>query len=144
MQMTVARLFPEALEQPLGVVLTAEPVREHQSDEQRAGWHWLLGQWLELDPGVAKSAEALKTFLLTAKFGAVKVTDDAGNEAYLPLRRTTQEWSWDIPGYKRKLLPKALYVELIDFTYNLAAEDGVILPPLEPDVFKRKKACINE
>lgn len=143
--MTVARIFPEAQDYPLGVVISAEPVRDRQTDDQRAGWHWLLEQWLDIDPSIAKSAEALKTAVLVAKFGAVKVTDKAGNEAYLPLRRTTQEWSWDIPGYKKKLLSRALYTELIDYTYQMAAEDGVVLPDLEPDVKLRKgKSCINE
>lgn len=138
LQMTVARIFPEAAELPLGIVLSAEPVKEHQTDEQRAGFHWLLSEWIAVDPGVARNLEDLKTRVLIAKFGAAKVTDAHGNEAFIPVRRTTQVWDWDAPGYKRKLLSKALYVELIDLTYKLASEDGVILPEMEPDIWKRK------
>lgn len=137
LQMTVAKIFPEAVDLPLGIVLSAEPVREHQTDEQRAGFHWLLSEWIAIDPDVARGAEDLKTRVLIAKFGAAKVTDSHGNEAFIPVRRTTQIWDWDAPGYKRKLLSRALYVELIDLTYKLAAEDGVILPEMEPDVLKR-------
>lgn len=139
LDMTVSRLFPEAANLPLGIILSAEPVKEHQTDQQRAGFHWLLSQWLELAPDVARNLEDLKTKILMAKFGVAKVTDEHGNEALIPVRRTTQEWSWEKPGYKRKLLSKALYVELIDFTYNMAAEDGIILPELEPEVWKREK-----
>ena len=138
LQMTVARLFPEAVDLPLGIVLSCEPAKEHQTDQQRAGWHWLLSEWLEIDPGVARNLEELKTFVLIAKFGAAKVTDEHGNEAFIPLRRTTQLWDWDRAGYKRKLLSKALYVELIDFTYQMAAQDDVVLPELEPEVWKRE------
>lgn len=137
LDMTVAKVFPEATKLPLGIVLSAEPVLEHQTDEQRAGFHWLLSQWLDLDPGAARSEEDLKSRVLIAKFGGAKVTDQHGNEALIPVRRTTQLWDWDKPGYKRKLLSKALYIELIDFVYQTAAEDGVILPELEPDVRKR-------
>lgn len=138
LQMSVARLYPEALDLPLGIVLSAEPAREHQTDEQRAGFHWLLSQWLSLDPSVARNPDDLKTKILIAKFGAAKVTDRHGNEALIPLRRTTQIWDWDIPGYKRKLLSRALYIELIDFVYGMAADEGVVLPDLEPDVMKRR------
>lgn len=138
LDMAVSRIFPEAKELPLGIVLSAEPVKEHQTDEQRAGFHWLLSQWLELDPHVARNLERLKTKVLMAKFGAAKVTDQAGNETFIPLRRTTQQWDWELPGYRRKLLSKALYVELIDETYRLAAEDGIVLPEMEPDVTKRQ------
>jgi len=140
LDMTVAKLFPEAVALPLGIVLSAEPAKEHQTDEQRSGWHWLLGEWLKLDPGVAPTAEKLKTKLLIGRFGAATVTDQYGNVTFIPLRRTTQIWDWDMGGYRRKLLSRALYVELIDFTYRMASEDGVILPELEPDVRKRKGA----
>ena len=137
LEMTVSRLFPEAVKYPIGVVLSCEPAKEHHTDEQRAGFHWLLSEWLKIDPGVARNLEDLKTKVLIAKFGAAKVTDQHGNEALIPLRRTTQLWDWDLPGYKKKLLSKALYVELIDFAYNVAADDGIILPELEPDIAKR-------
>lgn len=133
LDMTVARIFPEAKELPLGIVLSAEPVREHQTDQQRESFHLLLSWWLDLDPGVAKNLEQLKTKVLMAKFGAARVEDTHGNVTFIPLRRTTQIWDWDRPGYKRKLLSKALYIELIDFTYQMASEDGVVLPELDPE-----------
>lgn len=139
LEMTVARIFPEAKDLPLGIVLSADPVREHQTDKQRAGWHWLLSEWIAIDPTVARGLEDLKTKVLIAHFGAAKVTDGHGNEAFIPVRRTTQSWSWNRPGYKRDLLSKSAYIDLIDATYRIAAEDGVVLPDLEPDVRKRGK-----
>lgn len=138
LEMSVARIFPETTKLPLGVVLSYDPVVEHQTDEQRAGFHWLLSQWLELAPDVARNLEDLKTKVLIAKFGAAKVTDEHGNVTFIPLRRTTQLWDWDRPGYKRKLLSKSLYIELIDSVYQMASEDGIILPELEKDPAKRE------
>jgi hypothetical protein len=139
LQMPVARVFPESVEMPLGITLWYDENKERQTDEQRSGWHWLLSEWLRLDPGVAKNLEQLKTRVLIAKFGAAKVTDTHGNETLIPLRRTTQIWDWDRSGYRRKLLSRTLYIDLIDETYRLAAQDGIVLPILEPDVTKRER-----
>lgn len=125
---------------PLGVTLSAEPNKERQTEKQRNGLHLLLTWWLEADPTIARDLEDLKTKMLKAKFGAAKVTDEHGNEAFIPVRRTTREWSWELPGYKRKLLSRALYIDLIEFVYDMAAQEGVMLPNLEPDVMKRRAA----
>ena len=139
LDMPNSRLFPWAKELPLGIVLTAEPVKERQTDQQREGFHLLLSWWLDLDPRIARDLEELKTKVLIAKFGAAKVTDQHGNEAFIPLRRTTQIFDWDIPGYRRKLLSRSLYIELIDSVYRMASEDGIVLPDLEPEVWKREQ-----
>lgn len=137
LDMSVSRLFPEATSLPLGIVLSAEPVKERQTDKQRESFHFLLSEWLKIDPAVARNLEDLKTKVLIAKFGAAQVTDQHGNIAFIPVRRTTTVFDWDLPGYKRKLLSRALYIELIDYVYQACAEDGIILPELEPDVRKR-------
>lgn len=141
LDMTIARVFPEAKDLPLGIVLSAEPVKARRTDQQNDGWHWLLSQWLEMDPGIARDLEQLKTKVLIAHFGAAKVTDSHGNEAFIPVRRTTQAWDWNLPGYKRSLLSRSAFIDLIDATYRLASEDGLILPDLEPDARKREKAA---
>lgn len=133
LDMTIARVFPEAKDLPLGIVLSAEPVREHQTDQQRESFHLLLSWWLDLDPTIAKNLEDLKTKILISKFGAAKVTDEHGNETFIPVRRTTTIFDWDRGGYRRKLLSKKLYIELIDHVYQMASEDGVVLPELDPE-----------
>ena len=107
---------------------------EDSSGKQRRGWHWLLGKWLELDPGVAKNQEALKTRLLILNWGALKVTDRHGNETLIALRRTTKYWDWEStpPGYRRKKVSKQDYTDLVQFTYDIASLDGVYLPKLDP------------
>lgn len=110
--------------------LELKPIGGVQTERQQKGWHWLLDQWLEIDPDIAANKEALKTRLLIAMFGAIKVTDKHGNESYIAARRTTQVWDWDIipPNYRRKKLSKKLYTDLVEFTYRIAAEDGTQLP----------------
>lgn len=130
--MTIAKIFPEALSLPLGIVVSAEAVKAHQTDQQRESFHLLLSWWLDMDPAIAKNLEDLKTKVLMSKFGAAKVTDEHGNEAFMPVRRTTQEFDWERGGYKRKLLSKKLYIELIDHVYQMASQDGVVLPELDP------------
>lgn len=128
---TIRQLFPDQCEHPLGVEVECHEAKDAQTDEQRKGWHFLLQRWAEIDPVTTGGMEKLKTKVLLLKFGAAKVEDRHGNEALIPLRRTTQIFDWDIPGYRRKLLSKKLYTELIDFTYRLAADSGVLLPDLE-------------
>ena len=101
------------------------------SDDQREGWHLLLSEWFKLDPAIAKNVDQLKTKVLMLKFGAAKVTDQHGNETFIPLRRSTQVFDFDKGGYRRKKLSKKLYSELIEFTYELAAQDGTVLPELK-------------
>lgn len=136
LNITVAALAERSGVSPssLGLGVELAPLGE-QTDDQRKGWHWLLGQWLELDPDIAKNREALKTRLLIAMFGAIKVTDRHGNESYIAARRTTQYWDWDMvpPNYRRKKLSKQLYSDLVHFTYDLAAEDGTNLPEMKKE-----------
>ena len=114
-----------------GVSVILNPLCQ-SSDSQRQGWHWLLGEWLKLDPVVAKNMEALKTRLLIIKFGAINVSDKHGNESLIAARRTTQFWSWETvpPGYVRQQLSKELYTELVEFTYQMAAQDNIVLPDM--------------
>ena len=111
------------------------PKGKVSSGKQRRGWHWLLDQWLQMDPGVAENKEALKTRLLILMWGAAKVTDRHGNETLIALRRTTQFWDWDMtpPGYRKKKLSKALYTELVEYTYDMAAKDDILLPEMLPE-----------
>jgi hypothetical protein len=102
-----------------------------KSDDQSAGWHLLLGEWIKLDAFVAKNVDELKTRMLIVKFGAAKVTDQHGNETFIPVRRTTQIWNWDKAQYTRKKLSKKLYSELITLTYDMAAGDSIDLPELK-------------
>ena len=85
---TILDICPEAANWPLGVVVDISQAKGSQSDEQRAGWHWLLDQWLELDPEIAKDKEDLKTNLLIAKFGGVHLIDQYGNQSVKPLLRS--------------------------------------------------------
>lgn len=111
------------------------PLGGQQSDKQRKGWHWLLDQWLQVDPQIAANKEALKTRLLIAMFGAITVTDMHGNRSFIAARRTTQYWDWDMvpPNYRRKKLTKQLYSDLVHFTYDMAAEDGTQLPEMKKE-----------
>lgn len=129
----LARMFNADLSEyldGLGFRLVVEHIKPRHSGQQRAGFHWLLNAWLMLDPTVAKDLDQLKTRVLIVKFGAVKVSDQYGNEAFMPVQRTTQHWDWDSASYKRKLLSVELYTDLIDYVYRVAAEDGTELPEL--------------
>ena len=136
MSMTVAEVAErEGVEVGCGgVSVTVEPVAPESSDPQQRGWHWLLHQWLLIDPEIAANLEALKSRLLILMWGCCRVSDRHGNETLIPLRRTTQQWSWDVvpPRYVKKKLTRQLYTELVEFTYQKAAEDGTVLPDMDP------------
>ena len=112
----------------LGFRLILETIKPSHTDEQRQGFHWLLGEWLKLDPGAAKNMEQLKSQVLIATFGAVKITDPHGNELLMPVKRTTQEWDWDSVSYKKKAMTREQYTQLIESAYRLGPKD---LPEME-------------
>lgn len=125
-------LAPQIADVRPGVKLTLTKISNDQSDQQRKGFHWLLHQWLILEsPHIP--FERLKSNVLTTMFGAAKMIDEHGNEHFIPLRRTTQIWDWDLHSYKNKKLSRDLYTDLIEHVYRLAAQDGDQLPEMLPE-----------
>ena len=116
----------------LGVVVTIGQVKSSHSDLQRRGFHWLLRQWLRLDPCVSSSLDQLKDHIYKNHFGVFRLFDEHGNEYFKALRTTTTEWSWDNCAYVSRSLSKELYTGLIEYVYHMAAEDDVVLPDLDP------------
>ena len=110
-----------------------QPLTQGSSDKQRKGFHWLLREWLKIEPNAAKNFETLKTEMLKIKFGVIRIRDDYGNVGFKPLRRTTQIWDEDAMGYRRKKLSKKLYTELIEETYYTASQDDIDLPDMLPE-----------
>lgn len=132
--LSLGKLFPKAnFNYPHGHRVELVQEQPDHTDKQRGGFHWLLSKWLEINPRAARDSEQLKTHILKLHFGVMRITDDHGNELLLPLKRTTQEWSWDKGRYVKKQLTMDQYRELIDHTYQLAAEHGTVLPDLDPD-----------
>lgn len=117
------------------------PVKAKHSAKQRRAFHWLIGQWMELDARIGKDADRLKTEILKSHFGVLRVSHEDGNETFIPLKRTTQEWSWDKAAYVRKELTREQYRELIDYVYRIAAEDGTVLPDLLPEYRRELEAA---
>ena len=132
-------LAPQIADVRPGVKLTLTKISNDQSDQQRKGFHWLLHQWQVLaSPTIPASStnvpfERLKSNILTSMFGAARMIDEHGNEHYIPLRRTTQIWDWDLHSYKNKKLSRELYTDLIEYVYRLAAQDGDQLPDMLPE-----------
>ena len=141
-EMTLGQIFgPElrqVLHEKIPVAVDLYEYHFEHSDKQRRGWHWLLGEWLKLDPGVAKNQDMLKTRVLIACFGGARVTDQHGNETTIPIIRTTQVFDFDRGGYRRKQLSKGLYTDLVEFTYNIAA------PTVLPEMRAEYKAELEE
>jgi len=116
---------------PLGAMVEVTPVEPEYSREEEKGFHWLLNQWLLSDRGITWDVDMLKTKVLIAFFGAVRLTGPGGQEELIPVRRTTSEWDHEKKRYKKKKLSVEQYAELIDFVYQMAAEDGTVLPVME-------------
>lgn len=116
-----------------GVKLVVTKISDDQTDQQRKGFHWLLRQWQLINPEIGLKFERLKSNVLTSMFGAARMIDELGNEHFIPLRRTTQIWDWELHSYKNKKLSRELYTDLIEHVYRLAAEDGDQLPEMLPE-----------
>lgn len=116
---------------PLGAMVEVTPVEPEYSREEEKGFHWLLNQWLLMDRGITWDAEMLKSKVLMACFGAVRLIGPGGQEQLIPARRTTSEWDHDKKRYRKKKLRVEQYADLIDFVYRMAAEDGTVLPVME-------------
>ena len=114
----------------LGYRCTLTRIRRQHTQEQQNTFHWLLSQWLKMDPRLTCDLEQLKTQVLTAMW-PTRVTLPGGQEKVIPLRRTTQSWSFDEKRYVPDPLSVELESELIDFTMNMASEDGIVLPQPE-------------
>jgi len=123
---------------PLGALVQIEPIEPESSDEQRDGFHVLLDKWMKMDRGISFTKEMLKTRIYIVHFGAAKLTGWSGQEELIPVRTTTRIWDYDKKRYQRKLLSVEQYSELIEFTYRVAAQDGTVLPALDPDYLKNR------
>lgn len=118
----------EAWLQGMGFRITLETIKPSNTDEQRRGFHWLLKQWLKLDPGIAKDEEALKEKLCKATFGVAKVYDEHGNEYLKAAVRTTRVWDHATCEYRAKQMTRDQYTQLIESVYRLGPSE---LPEME-------------
>ena len=125
----------DALPSNLGFRITVESIKPQHTDVQRQGFHWLLEQWLRLDPKVARGKEALKSSVLMSMWGVIRVIDPYGNETLKPFKRTTREWCSDSGSYVDKPLTVEQYSDLIEHTYRMA--DPIVLPKMLTK-FRRK------
>jgi len=118
---------------PLGAMVDVSPVEPEYTREEERGFHWLLQQWLVMDRSITWPHETLKTKVLIAHFGAVRLVGPGGQEELIPARRTTSVWDHDKKKYRRKKLSVEQYAELIDFVYRMAAQDGTVLPVMQKE-----------
>ncbi len=121
----------EKMDVRAGLYIDVESVEPESTDDQREGFHVLIDSWLRLDPSITYSAEDLKGAVCKAMWGVVKLTGPGGQEQYIAARRTTRKWDTDKKRYVRSVLSREDYSALIDFTYQMASEDGIQLPELE-------------
>lgn len=121
----------ERLDLRAGLFVFIVPAEPQSSPEQRKGFHALLDDWWSMDPGVAVDTEALKDKVCRAMWGVCRIETKHGKEAFVTARRTTRKWDVDLKKYVPAPLSKADYSALIDFTYRMAADDGVVLPDNE-------------
>lgn len=118
----------DSIDVRMGVRVTIESVKPDYTRQEEAGFHWLLSEWLRLDPELSYSLEDLKESVCTAMWGAVRLVGPGGQEKLIASRRTTRKWDHDEKAYVAAKLSREEYAELIDFTHHMAAHDGVVLP----------------
>lgn len=125
----------DSIDVRMGVRVTIESVKPDYTRQEEAGFHWLLSEWLRLDPELSYSLEDLKEYVCAAKWGVVRLVGPGGQEKLIASRRTTRKWDHDAmtpDGRRGAYVPTKLsreeYAELMDFTQGMAAEKGVVLP----------------
>lgn len=116
----------------LGGTFSLTEIHPDYTRQEEKGFHWLLSQWRRHDPKITSSIDDLKTDVLKACYGVVRTVSFGGQEHYKPARRTTEKFNVDTGKYEHDRLSREAYAELIDFVYRLAAQDGTVLPDLDP------------
>ncbi len=106
-------------------------VYRQYSREQEKGYWLLLGLWAKAfnEPGVTN--EDFHQYVCQQVFGEFLVTTPDGYTKERPIRTTTTRWDAAEQRYIRDKLKDDQYSILIEQTYRIAAEGGVILPELE-------------
>lgn len=122
----------------MGITLEVNPIKPQYTREEENGFHWLLEQWMKLDPRITYSLSDLKEDVCKAMWGVVRVVGPFGQERLIAARRTTRVWDHDKREYVKARLTREMYAELIDFTYRIAAEDGTVLPIMEASCAQAK------
>jgi len=120
----------------MGTTVEVHPIKPAYTREEEAGLHLLLAKWLKMDPGITIGLEHLKEMVCRAMWGSIRQVGPGGQETYIAARRTTRKWDSDRREYVRSKLTRQEYAELIDFVYGMAAQDGVVLPKLERNMFE--------
>ncbi len=124
-----------------GVSVSVQPFAS-SNDNQRCGFHWILHEWLKLDPAITDKLgeavrgknpyERLKSAVLIGKFGGVELTDRHGNRIVKPLVRTTQRWDEDLMDYRRKKISKSNYSALVEYRARKYEGGMTVLPEMDP------------
>jgi hypothetical protein len=115
----------------MGITVQVDPIKPAYTREEESGLHWLLTEWLRMDPGITIGVERLKEIVCRGMWGSIRLVGPHGQDEYVAARRTTRRWDVERKEYVRSKLSREEYAELIDFVYRMAAEDGIVLPTLQ-------------
>lgn len=130
-----AEKWVNLLKGPLGVSFEGKTIKQKYTRQEEKGLHWLLAQWIKRS-GMTVDIERLKHDVCKVVYGVAVQTSFGGQETHVPLRTTTKKWDVTEGRYTASPLDVEGYAHLMERIYQLAADDGIVLPELE-----RKKAA---